>query len=1073
MDQIANSLRKADSLIQAGNPEAACVILAKILRANPQNEQAWYLLSFAIQIPERQIYALRRTLRLNPDHAEAQARLAQLTGQSVVQKPTPVPMEEETVDPLDEAASLLKAGDVETAAAILRDALRTNPDHVQAWYLMSYAEQTQRGQINALRQTLRLNPDHMEAKARLAELTGHPVILKPTPARAKVKQWPLTSVAAPLEEKIQVPSNLFSRITKYTLVKGIMLLVTVVVAVYLTIIVANLGGYVDEIFKARIDQALAGRVMGGWLKDVPTEEKFKIIEQTRWEMEEASGLHEPFLLRTLFWLVRGLTLDLGESYLYYFFHGIMITGEESVQFLVLERLPYTLLLVGASNFLLFFASIFLALFLSRKYGGWLDRIMVPLAALNTAPSWIYGIVLIVIMAGHLRILPFPKVIDLEFAELTPRFISLLLGQMILPVGAIFLSVFFQGVYVWRTFFVLYSKEDYVEMAEAKGLSSNEIERRYILRPTLPYVITNFVLMMITIWEGAIALELLFYWPGIGPLFMNAAYRFDTEVIVAVVIVFAYLLAISVFLLDIIYAWVDPRVRIAGGEPNYKTAPMKGKKRYRLWWSSLTSRMRRQVPTPRIKPSRHTPSKRTRSLNSMENIRRSLNRLKPTLAEIRKYPLAIAGGLLILALIVVSIYTMIALPYNEVVTLWRAHGSEQLRSAWIKNPRSAMPAWVNYFRRDKLPESFLLSTEDDSVVKDYEIVSNDMTEINFSFAFDYPYDDFPDEITLFFEAEFSVKKPHITFTWLTPDGRELDLGSMAIKQTETYRLSQDERLQRKFKDLTILEALFRDPNVDVPEILKGRYELRVQGFVFEPDSEINAEFVLYGKVFGFAGTDSNRRDLTLALLWGAPVALAFGLIGAIGTNLFAMMISAVGAWYGGWVDNIIQRITEVNIIMPTLPIAIMVFIMYSKSIWVILGVIVLLNIFGGAIKNYRAAFLQVKQAAFIEGAQAYGAGNWRIIRRYMVPRIVPILIPQLVIMVPGYVFYEATLAYLGVSDPSLPTWGKVIYEAITNGALQGYYYWILEPITLLILTGLAFATFGFALDRIINPRLREA
>ena len=91
---------------------------------------------------------------------------------------------------------------------------------------------------------------------------------------------------------------------------------------------------------------------------------------------------------------------------------------------------------------------------------------------------------------------------------------------------------------------------------------------------------------------------------------------------------------------------------------------------------------------------------------------------------------------------------------------------------------------------------------------------------------------------------------------------------------------------------------------------------------------------------------------------------------------------------------------------------------------------------------------------------------------MIPRILPVLLPQLVIMVPGFVFYEATLAYLGLSDPYLPTWGKVVHDALTNGAYQGYYYWILEPIGLLLITGLAFALFGFALDRVVNPRLRD-
>jgi hypothetical protein len=190
---------------------------------------------------------------------------------------------------------------------------------------------------------------------------------------------------------------------------------------------------------------------------------------------------------------------------------------------------------------------------------------------------------------------------------------------------------------------------------------------------------------------------------------------------------------------------------------------------------------------------------------------------------------------------------------------------------------------------------------------------------------------------------------------------------------------------------------------------------------------------------------------VALAWGMPVALAFGLLGTLGTSLLSMTLAAVSVWFGGWVDAVIQRLTELNMILPTLPIVILVFYLYSKSIWAILGVVVVLGIFGSAIKNYRSAFLQMKEAPYIEAGQAYGAGGWRIIGRYLVPRILPVMVPQMAILVPSYVFLEATLAYLGVSDPALPTWGKVINEALTSGFVVGRAYWVLQPVALLVVT----------------------
>ena len=141
-------------------------------------------------------------------------------------------------------------------------------------------------------------------------------------------------------------------------------------------------------------------------------------------------------------------------------------------------------------------------------------------------------------------------------------------------------------------------------------------------------------------------------------------------------------------------------------------------------------------------------------------------------------------------------------------------------------------------------------------------------------------------------------------------------------------------------------------------------------------------------------------------------------------------------------------------------------------WVILGATIALSIFTGGIKSYRATFMQIKEATYIEAARAYGTKDSRIIFKYLIPRIIPLLLPGLISAVPGFVFLEASLAVLGIGDPVIPTWGKTINEAYANAALyRGWYYWILEPAFLLLVTGLGFAMLGFALDRVFNPRLR--
>ncbi|MDX1662621.1 MAG: ABC transporter permease, partial [Candidatus Promineifilaceae bacterium] len=435
-----------------------------------------------------------------------------------------------------------------------------------------------------------------------------------------------------------------------------------------------------------------------------------------------------------------------------------------------------------------------------------------------------------------------------------------------------------------------------------------------------------------------------------------------------------------------------------------------------------------------------------------------------------YPSAVAGIGIIFLLVGIAIYAMISIPYDEALRLWR--GGENV---WADNPRTAWPVWYNWFTREDLPPTIVLSTEDEGVETTIAPLSEEIREKVSVFTFTFPYDAFPRDVTLFAEATYAEKQPHLELTWLTPDGREIRVGDFTPRASSSFRFAQDQQLRQRLGGLPAEIALFsrRGAATEAVKPLQGAYRLRVSSLLFEEASDVETRLVVYGQVHGLAGTDHQRRDLMVPLLWGTPIALAFGLLAAVGTTVSTMIIAAVGVWFGGWLDAIIQRITEVNLVLPVLPILIMVGTFYSRSIWLMLGVIIVLSIFGANIKNYRAIFLQVKSAAYIEAARSYGASNWRIILYYLVPRILPLLIPGLVVLIPSFVFLEASLAVLGLGDPVLPTWGKVINDARRQGALfDGYYYWVIEPAILLMLAGLGFALVGFALDRIFNPRLRE-
>jgi peptide/nickel transport system permease protein len=282
----------------------------------------------------------------------------------------------------------------------------------------------------------------------------------------------------------------------------------------------------------------------------------KLIQDTIAAEEERMGLNIPLAIRNARYLANALTLRLGRA-----INMTSDSGSKQVRLIILERLPPTLLLMGISQLFLFFSSILLALNLSRRYGNFWDRVVVALSPTSAVPPWFYGIFLILIFAALLKILPFGGMVDSPPPSNRFDYAMSFLQHLILPASALILSSFFLSIYNYRTFFLIYSSEDYVEMAKAKGLPTRDVERKYILRPTLPNIITNFALLIISLWTGATITETVFLWPGLGRTLYQAIGLYDIPIIVGSTIIYAYLLALTVFLLDFIYALVDPRVKI--------------------------------------------------------------------------------------------------------------------------------------------------------------------------------------------------------------------------------------------------------------------------------------------------------------------------------------------------------------------------------------------------------------------------------------------------------------------------------------------------------------------------------
>jgi len=350
----------------------------------------------------------------------------------------------------------------------------------------------------------------------------------------------------------------------YIAKRAVILYLTVVVSSYLTIYVANMGGFIDEVIKGQLWEDIVYSVKRNpEYMYLPPVEQERIIKQF-YELEiKRRGLDTPFIIRSFIYLKDALTLDLGRA-----IYMTSDTGSRMVRNIILERLPATVLLFTTAQVINFFLHLFIGLYLSRHYGSKLDKLFIALAPTSIIPGWLYGIILILIFAGFLRnpfnpnepFLPWGGIVSVPPPEDPILYALDVLRHMILPLLSWIIAGFFMGGYSSRTFFLIFSTEDFVLTAKAKGLPPRLIETRYILRPSLPPIITSFSLGLIGSWSGAIITETVFNWPGLGQVMNQAIAALDTPVLIGVTVIYAYLLATTVLILDIIYGFIDPRIK---------------------------------------------------------------------------------------------------------------------------------------------------------------------------------------------------------------------------------------------------------------------------------------------------------------------------------------------------------------------------------------------------------------------------------------------------------------------------------------------------------------------------------
>ncbi|MDA4113274.1 MAG: ABC transporter permease [Thaumarchaeota archaeon] len=431
-----------------------------------------------------------------------------------------------------------------------------------------------------------------------------------------------------------------------------------------------------------------------------------------------------------------------------------------------------------------------------------------------------------------------------------------------------------------------------------------------------------------------------------------------------------------------------------------------------------------------------------------------------------------GLVLLVLLLATSLYVFIAIPQSD-VSKW------ENPAAWQGNPVSAPPVWVNYLGEDA-PTSVVVSLTGWTSSASGGIYTYNSTD---SVVWDHvvPPSDF--SVT----PVFNGTAYEVSVTWTKPDGSAIpitltspisgtryDLTTSSIQQSIIpYIQSQTLSFISSASPGQELAALFDKggPGLLNNSVEQGTYGVAVQVIAGAPQSvSAQSKVSLIGHSYGLMGTDSEGRPIDLGVLAGLPWALEIGVISSLAGVLGGVLWGGLSGFFGGWRDQLMQWGTLVILALPAL--VFLVAISYSIKLTLLSEALIIAALswpFFAIIA--RSVTLSIRSQTYIEADRAMGISSTRSFLTHILPRLTPVTIAYTALGVSGGIITGETLAFLGIEPGNVITWGGILNDAITfDASIHGWWWWVLFPGIMIIVASVPFVLVGFALDRIVAPRV---
>jgi peptide/nickel transport system permease protein len=222
-----------------------------------------------------------------------------------------------------------------------------------------------------------------------------------------------------------------------------------------------------------------------------------------------------------------------------------------------------------------------------------------------------------------------------------------------------------------------------------------------------------------------------------------------------------------------------------------------------------------------------------------------------------------------------------------------------------------------------------------------------------------------------------------------------------------------------------------------------------------------------------GTDSFGADIFSKLLYGARTSMIVGIFSAIIASVLGAIVGLYSGYVGGRVDEVIMRANDVVLSIPWLVLMIIVAAMMGEI--TLTGIILIIGLTGWSptARMVRAQVLSIRERQYIERARAIGASDLGIIRRHVLPNSFPLVFANTILTVAVSILSESVLSFLGMRPVGTTTWGTMLdYASSANAFSIGLHWWIIAPGMCIVLVVLGFTLLGYALDDILNPKLRK-